>query len=375
MSLERFDVAVVGGGPAGCATALTLAKRGCSTILFEGSRYENQRIGETLPPETRKLLLSLGVWERFLADRPLQSPGKLSAWGTDQVQESNFIRNPYGFGWHIDRSKFDRIFFDAAKEAGTQTYLGTSPILGSQNNFGNWDIEFKYRQQQRHVQASFLVDATGRQASLARKCGAKRTAIDRLIGVVGFLLPSSSVSQQTVSTLVEAVEDGWWYSAILPDNRLVVALMTDSDLVRANSATMANNWLHAMNRATNTRNRAKGFSLEAAPGIHVANTSRLKLSIGARWLAVGDAAMSFDPLSSQGVYRALEYGLMAASSICDYQIGNRSSIEKYAFEVEKCFASYLAKRQAFYMLESRWRNATFWKRRRSIPSGRMNLHS
>ena len=48
---RRADVIVVGGGPAGCSTALALARTGIAVTILERSRYEAFRVGETLPPE------------------------------------------------------------------------------------------------------------------------------------------------------------------------------------------------------------------------------------------------------------------------------------------------------------------------------------
>ena len=78
---ERFDAAVVGGGPAGATVALCLARRGWKVCLFETTAFDGERYGETLPPEINPLLRELGVFDEFRALAPLESPGMVSVWG------------------------------------------------------------------------------------------------------------------------------------------------------------------------------------------------------------------------------------------------------------------------------------------------------
>jgi hypothetical protein len=80
------------------------------------------------------------------------------------------------------------------------------------------------------LDVDFVADATGRVARLARRLGATRVRYDRLVGVAT-LLASHTPTADTY-TLVEAVRDGWWYSALLSDGRLAVAFLSDGDLVR-----------------------------------------------------------------------------------------------------------------------------------------------
>ena len=83
MTNDCVDVVIVGGGPAGTATAIALAHAGRSVAVLERSHYGTTRIGETLPPGTRVLFQQLGVWERFVAAAHAPSPGTLAVWGDE----------------------------------------------------------------------------------------------------------------------------------------------------------------------------------------------------------------------------------------------------------------------------------------------------
>ena len=120
-----IDVAIVGGGVAGSATAMVLAQRGLSAVVLERSAFDNVRIGETLPPAACESLAALGVWERFVADGHSPSYGTCSAWGSGTLQANDFIFNPHGHGWHVNRARFDRMLAAAAREAGASVREGT----------------------------------------------------------------------------------------------------------------------------------------------------------------------------------------------------------------------------------------------------------
>src|SRR6266511_1550652 len=62
-TMQSIDVFVIGGGPAGSAAALKLARAGRAVALAERSRYEQARIGETLPPVAQPTLAGLGLWD------------------------------------------------------------------------------------------------------------------------------------------------------------------------------------------------------------------------------------------------------------------------------------------------------------------------
>jgi len=99
-----YDVVILGGGPAGSATALGLKRSDatCRVALIEKTDYSGLRIGETLPPPARQPLTELGVWDAFLRRSPLESPGTRAAWGSARCHENEFIFSPYGRGWHLD---------------------------------------------------------------------------------------------------------------------------------------------------------------------------------------------------------------------------------------------------------------------------------
>ena len=165
------------------------------------------------------------------------------------------------------------------------------------------------------------------------------------------------------ATLIEAVEDGWWYSAVLPDSRLVLAYMTDADLYAKARKQSTFSYLRMLHQTKHSKFRVEPYLLTKGPFIAPAGSSRLNRSAHGNWLAIGDASMAFDPLSGQGVYMALRSALRATESINQYWAGNTSKLQDYSAAVKQDFDRYLLRRQLFYAKEQRWPYSIFWKRR------------
>lgn len=101
-----YDAAVIGGGPAGAAAALALARAGRAPRGLDARRARIQ-VGEGLPPAAGPLLRDLGALEPFLAAGHLPSFGNERSWGRGRTEIHDFIRDPNGNGWHLDRVRFD----------------------------------------------------------------------------------------------------------------------------------------------------------------------------------------------------------------------------------------------------------------------------
>jgi len=349
-------VLVAGGGPAGSVVALDLSRRGFQVALIEQSNYENFRVGETLPPEIRKLLTDLGVWEQFLASERVESHGIRTAWETPAARHHDFLFNPYGCGWHVDRASFDAMLARAAANAGAELMISARITTLHQDPDSRWKVEVAQEGERRMLHGQLIVDATGRQGYIARRLGSRAEVIDRLIGAVA-VLPHTDNAQWT---LIEAVENGWWYSAPLPAARAVFAYMTDSDLWKNSD------WEDLLRLAPLTSERAQ--AIEAPPRIRIFSAaSLLRQPVGGpNWIAVGDAAFAFDPLSGLGVYKTIETGLRSAEAIASALEGDPSGMVEYENWTAAGFRSYRAIRSQFYRSVDRWPSSPFWLRRMAI---------
>jgi len=362
--IRDFDVAVLGGGPAGTATALALSREGYSAVVIEQSHYRSARSGEMLPPTARPLLANLGVWDRFLTENHSRSFAVRSAWGQPHLYDNDFIFSPHGSGWHLDRVRFDAMLARAAQDAGAFVCKGAR-VISLEENSKDWRLEIA-SSEPFIFRSKLAVDATGRTAWLAHRQGAKRIAHDHLVGVIATFSPDSRHREAGHYTMLESVEDGWWYSTFLPNSDVLTAYMTDADLYAKGSRAEANYWQRKLQNTTHTSLRVNGLVLTSGPLIVAANSSQIDQVAKDNWLAVGDAAMALDPLSGQGITKALASGMRASHVIRAYFSGRKSSFEDYAAFIEKSFYHYVTMRNNYYRAENRWPESPFWKRRHSL---------
>jgi flavin-dependent dehydrogenase len=122
-----YQVVILGGGPAGSACAISLARQGIQEILLvEAGEYDQFCIGESIPPETRLVFIRLGILEQFLAEGHEPCYGSRCYWGDDRWGSDDTPLGVYGHGWHLDRSRFNRFVAQQAEIAGASLMTGTT---------------------------------------------------------------------------------------------------------------------------------------------------------------------------------------------------------------------------------------------------------
>jgi flavin-dependent dehydrogenase len=358
------DVLIVGGGPAGTAAALTLLRYSrLSVILIEHDDYVVPRVGETVGSGVTPLLKYLGVWDHFLRDNHRPAYASAAAWGSEQVITQDFLFNGYGDGWHLDRNKFDRMLATAVNEHGGVVLRNHSFNSIKGDDRAGWRVVATVQNGDRiDVETSFVVDATGRSAVLARLLGQRQTMFDSLIGITALTDSPSSKSNEHF-TLIEACADGWWYSARVRDDRMVVAFITDADIARTLKACRTQGWNKLFSMTQHTYSRAQHAQCQRLI-VRAAGSQRLNRAGGEGWIAVGDAAASFDPIAGMGIGHALASGANGARAIHKLLVGRECELlEAYISDISNNFEAFLRIRHSLYSREARWPEHPFWQRR------------
>jgi flavin-dependent dehydrogenase len=370
-------VAIIGGGPAGSATAIALLRalqsshRPATDERFNVRIYADPpkgafRVGESLPPAASGVLRTLGLEHVTGPQAPhLACTGTSSLWGNDAPGYNDFMLDTMGQGYHLDREFFDIQLLSEALKAGAELCQDWH-LVGAQELYDGAALDFRTGKGQRHtVHADFVVDASGQASAFARRIGVARNTLDEVLFLCAFAdIPSGE--SMTGRTMVEAVPDGWWYAARLPNDKAILTFCTDRQAARQHSYKDPKQWLGALGQTRWLRHQLPPAFTAMAPLLHLraAPSTLLSAVTGSSWLAVGDAASSFDPVSSAGITKALIAATKAGPAIASWLAqGQRKGLHAYAEHVLRDFSDYARVRAELYGTERRFRDQPFWQRR------------
>ncbi|CAG8496955.1 10425_t:CDS:2 [Ambispora leptoticha] len=417
---QTFDVVIVGGGVAGLCTAIRLAQlfnsavatwRKILVIDEKAPNSETFKVGESLPGEAKPILQSLDVLEAINNDI-MQGKhhfcyGNCSLWGSDELMGTDTIFNAYGNGFHLDRLLFEETLLKTAEVQHGQfiTIMRNSKVTelllvkDIDHNDTYWKITTSSDESTNPLQmhGSILIDASGRRCCIKKYLpDLKRRCFDKLLAFACLYETDYDISYETQSadldnhTLVESCAFGWWYTSRLPRKQRIVVFHTDDDLLhRINKKIrlveefnefMKDTTVHTAKRISEhsyrpVKKRVMCMSANSASLSQFESTFKLcpkSASCENRWIAIGDSAASFDPLSSRGMLTALYSARLGAESIFfqyfnGKEIKNKRKVtqplEIYQQYIENTFYRYMKEKRFFYSKEQRWNNEIFWKRR------------
>jgi flavin-dependent dehydrogenase len=395
----NFDVIIVGGGPAGCATALSLLNRSpgyeTSVLLVDDADPTSFKIGESLPADAKQILARLSP---HLAARLVDGmsdgtharcTGNAFAWATPDVEEKHAILNPYGMGWHLDRARFDETLREAVTQGPSTIAKGVFTAVEWTDGVYGWRVSVRALGLDNTTvyHSKVVVDASGRKACLARKLGARTVKTDSLLAFYALFQATHTTQDHDYRTLIEATESGWWYTSQLPNSCRVVVYHTDDSDPTSRIARKEEGFLNLLQSETTHISQLiaeMADDLVVDPGARqpkctAAGSSYLEPcydsgddgeSGSPKWYAVGDAAMAFDPLSSQGMIMALKMGYVVGEAIAQQLCagpGRQDAHARVADTYGLVRDKYEREKRMCYVRVGRF-DAEFWRRRRETSS-------
>lgn len=364
MNVTHWDVIILGAGPAGLALARRLSSSHKVLILErQAAPSPGPRIGESLPGAASILLKKLGLLDKFLAGSHLERGVTVAIWDEEKSVWRDSLRDPCGPGWHLNRSEFDRMLREAALESGVTIRNGCRDIRIDRDQDG-WSLQLGLDDDLK--KAPILVDATGRSASIARRLGIEHLKYDPLLCIHTFL--KSRNGEEDSATRILADENGWWYTVRIATGQRVLAYHLDVDNAQRQEWQQPESFLSRARRhpfLAEVLEQIEPEQLHVRPaGTAILNISQLDQA-GSGFLAIGDAAITFDPISSQGLFNSLASAESAAKAILAECHKSPLALQNFQTEMIAVASRYMVNLRHTYQGPKRFSNKQFWAARQS----------
>ena len=300
--MDCSTVIIIGGGPAGCAAGITLARAGIPVTLIEATPFPRHRPGESLHPGVEPILETLGVVDA------INSAGFLRHRGINVVLKAEcrkrfeaFGRDERGdwLGYQAYRPQFDRILLQEAELSGVRLLQPCRPLaalVGADGEVIGLETDCGC------LTSTYVLDATGRSRWMTQQLGVRWCDHSpRLTARYGYAHIGANFNDgDSGNPEMRCNGLGWtWLARVRQDLLAWVSLRFDS-------SDPGPKWIPEELQEMQSAHSSRGADV----------TWRIAEQLsGPGWFLLGDAASVLDPAASHGVLRALMSGMKAANLI------------------------------------------------------------
>lgn len=342
---------MAGGGPAGAALAIRLAQLGRSVAIVEKAVFPRRHVGESLTGGLMPLLDVLGLRSQVESAGFLRSDYATVNWA-GQTRRTSLHTG----GLQVDRAVFDRILLRAAASYDSVRVFQPCRIVDRELRDGTWHIRLDGGRQ---LYARHLADAAGRAGVLSHKktaWGAPTYAVYAYW---------KGVRSREADTLVEAGDSAWYWGAPLPGGDFNATVFVDRD--RATPAEYLKLIEASELMAPLIGGDARCGEIRVCDATPYSDEEPLLRG----WIKTGEAAVSIDPLSSQGVQTAVGTALHAAlvlNTVMQEPADTELARGFYRDRLRESTAFHASAARRFYREQSDFHGGEFWKRRAGVAT-------
>src|SRR5437588_5351187 len=352
MSGEAYDVAIIGGGPAGSVAAAFLARAGRRVIVLERDKFPRFHIGESLLPFSMETFTRLGIQEKLRAGFVEKFGGEIAEAGGEKAAKFYFKD---GFGsrtdrsYQVTRSKFDKMLLDHAAESGAEVREETMV----ENVDFDRDGGMLFLRPSENIRARYVIDASGRNSVIGNKFKLKKSYqhLQKLSLFAHYEgLEREEGIDATLTRMVRTLQS-WFWVIPLANDRASIGIVLEAAGFKSSGLSAEEFFERAIAEQPLVRNR-----IGAGRRVSQVNTAadfsyRSERLTGDRWLLAGDAAGFIDPVFSSGVFLAVLAGEQAADvlhEVLDHPKRARRLFRHYERLVNRAMDVYLRFVESWY---------------------------
>ncbi|MCH2657716.1 MAG: tryptophan 7-halogenase [Dehalococcoidia bacterium] len=375
--MEKFDVIIIGGGPAGSTAATLIARQGKSVILIEKEYFPRDHIGESLLPASLPILETLEVHNEIEAAGFLKKYGATMVWGASPDPWSWYFsetNRKYTHSYQVVRSTFDQILLNNSIKAGVDVREGHQVTKIHHENNHVSGIEIKTPDNITiDLIAPITIDASGQSAIIARN-------MDLLVwddffqnlAVYGYFNNAKPLNMPDENNIfIEAHSEGWNWLIPLHTGSVSVGVVVDSskaaqELYGADLEAFLNKYVACSPHIADLLSNA---TLNTPPQAVRDWSYAANSFVGDGYILVGDAACFIDPLFSSGVHLAMNAGVLASAYVNTLFLDKALALESRAIYTKLYRQQYEHFRELakLFYSSNRTTDSYFWETRKLTP--------
>jgi flavin-dependent dehydrogenase len=330
-----YDIAIIGGGPAGSTAASLLSEKGFKVVLLEKQKFPREHIGESLIPASYEILKKLDVLEELKTISP-RKPGVHFISNNDMNQTlwcfKNAVKDESYLSFHVKRSLFDEMLLNNSRKKGA-TVLEEHQVkqvnldredniveISAQDNTGN----------PKTFEAKFLIDASGQNTFLGTKLGVKKPVQDLDRVAIWSHWKGAHFDKPLKQGVIKIVylggteKKGWIWVIPLSKDCLSIGVVVNNSFIKNEKQKLqlsgSEDWKHDLYINEINESAAVSKLLGSAEMNHKVQLNGdysyfCEKKYGNNFAMIGDAGAFLDPIFSSGIFVGMQTAELMAEAL------------------------------------------------------------
>ncbi len=350
-------VCIIGAGPAGASTALSLAKHNIPCILFDKATFPRDKIcGDAFSGKVQWALKQLGLFNTFY----LSKTPYLASWGvTFYGSKNNELKVPFKLsydtakdrapGFVAKRIDFDNFLIKEVIKSPLIDFRPNSPVISINSIKEGYSLNLKNDEK---VIATYLFVANGASPIKNNSTHQKFSDTKTSIGLRTYYTGVKKLDRDGFIELhfLEDLLPGYFWIFPLPNGMANVGLGMRKDIAKRKKINLKKIFYDCLKSNKYISERFEDAKQLSKPQLYALPFGNLSTYVDGNCMFLGDAARLIDPFTGEGIGNAMISGILAANTLANKLQDNLSSLQEYNALIKSRFGTELRLSQALQHL-------------------------